>query len=681
MSAVITAEGKNIEEAIAKGLAEMGLTESQVEIEVIQNPKKGIFGFGAKPVVVRLTEKIDEQGRSIEELPLPEESLNLTFEEPLQRGAQDLNDQNLEVGKIWVKDGQIYIKDTPAHYPTITPAKEVSLYKNGELVTKTTALMEKDLIEVKLPNELKEPVWSIEMDPLKVTAMLHLEPGFRRSYSLVDQEPSSHLQLEIQVEEEIINPLQLDQIQQKMKDLGIKKGVRILEIQRAMRATEPGTFTIAEGTSPKKGEDGWIEWLVEEELDYTTKLMEDEDLNNRKHIKIPSVYKGQLLGVIHPSKPGTDGVSITGEVIEQEEAETLKIYAGKGVDLIDEGTKVVAIEYGRPSLMSKDGITRVSVIPRSIHSGNILPGLGKMSFHGDMIIQGNIKEGIAVEARADLLVYGTVEQSILKAGGRLIACQNVVNSQLSAGERNQKIIEIINHLRKLSTELKAFIAAVEQIYQSPVFKTSDINKMGLSSMIRILLEKKFKHLPPLIKKITGLVFVADQMQILDPELKEINASLVNGFIQLAPMQFQTPDDISKLVVRIDAASDPAAEMHETNGQIMLPYALNSKIQCNGDVIVAGTGCIHSQIHARGKVVVKGLLRGGEVHADKGAEIHEAGTRGGEITFIRVPQDQSIKINKVIEGTRIQIGNVLYQFEQSEQNVFARVSKEGKLLLS
>lgn len=48
---------KTVEEAIDQGLKQLNLTRDQVEIEVINEGKRGIFGIGAEDAVVRLTPK------------------------------------------------------------------------------------------------------------------------------------------------------------------------------------------------------------------------------------------------------------------------------------------------------------------------------------------------------------------------------------------------------------------------------------------------------------------------------------------------------------------------------------------------------------------------------------------------------------------------------------------------
>lgn len=57
----IEANGKSVDEAIFKGLSELGTSIDEVEIEIVQQESKGVFGIGAKPAIVRLTEREPEE--------------------------------------------------------------------------------------------------------------------------------------------------------------------------------------------------------------------------------------------------------------------------------------------------------------------------------------------------------------------------------------------------------------------------------------------------------------------------------------------------------------------------------------------------------------------------------------------------------------------------------------------
>ena len=57
----IEASGKTIDEAIFNGLKELEVSIDEVEIDIVQHETKGILGIGAKPAIVKLTEREPEQ--------------------------------------------------------------------------------------------------------------------------------------------------------------------------------------------------------------------------------------------------------------------------------------------------------------------------------------------------------------------------------------------------------------------------------------------------------------------------------------------------------------------------------------------------------------------------------------------------------------------------------------------
>lgn len=57
MPSKIRVQAKEVSEAIAKGLKELGLRRDQVEVTVLETPKKGFLGIGSRPAVVELRQK------------------------------------------------------------------------------------------------------------------------------------------------------------------------------------------------------------------------------------------------------------------------------------------------------------------------------------------------------------------------------------------------------------------------------------------------------------------------------------------------------------------------------------------------------------------------------------------------------------------------------------------------
>lgn len=67
-SKVTISSGKTVQDAINQGLQQLNLSEDQVEIEIIKEGSRGIFGFGAEEAVVQLTPKVQPAARPESEI-------------------------------------------------------------------------------------------------------------------------------------------------------------------------------------------------------------------------------------------------------------------------------------------------------------------------------------------------------------------------------------------------------------------------------------------------------------------------------------------------------------------------------------------------------------------------------------------------------------------------------------
>ena len=65
MSNFVEKIGKTVDEAVKMALQELNTTEENVEIEVLEDPTKGLLGIGAKPALVRVSVK--EEKVAVEE--------------------------------------------------------------------------------------------------------------------------------------------------------------------------------------------------------------------------------------------------------------------------------------------------------------------------------------------------------------------------------------------------------------------------------------------------------------------------------------------------------------------------------------------------------------------------------------------------------------------------------------
>ncbi|MEG1335228.1 MAG: RNA-binding cell elongation regulator Jag/EloR [Clostridiales bacterium] len=98
---VLEKAGKTIEIAIDSALAELGVDRENTEIEIVEQPTKGIFGFGAKDALVRVRVKENPTATAIEFLNNIFEKFELTIDIKVKNGEEfttlDLVGENLGI--------------------------------------------------------------------------------------------------------------------------------------------------------------------------------------------------------------------------------------------------------------------------------------------------------------------------------------------------------------------------------------------------------------------------------------------------------------------------------------------------------------------------------------------------------------------------------------------------------
>ena len=91
MTQTIRVNDASVEKAIQKGLRQLQLTQDDVEIEVIDEGKKGLFGFGQKDAVVSITVKEKtEQEEDVEEIEESFEEDEFDFEDDYEELAESV---------------------------------------------------------------------------------------------------------------------------------------------------------------------------------------------------------------------------------------------------------------------------------------------------------------------------------------------------------------------------------------------------------------------------------------------------------------------------------------------------------------------------------------------------------------------------------------------------------------
>ena len=139
----------NAEDAINKGLHELNVTRNEVDIEILDNGSKGIFGIGARQARVRLTIKADSLRASIKK---EETAAPAPVSEPAPEVAKKAEPEKEPVRKEAAQPKPVKKESKPA--APKTPAKDKKAAETAPAETAPTPKAEKSTVIIE---ELENP--------------------------------------------------------------------------------------------------------------------------------------------------------------------------------------------------------------------------------------------------------------------------------------------------------------------------------------------------------------------------------------------------------------------------------------------------------------------------------------------------------------------------------------------
>lgn len=175
-------------------------------------------------------------------------------------------------------------------------------------------------------------------------------------------------------------------------------------------------FVIAKGKPAVDSQDGRIEYTFLGEKESSPHLKENGKVDFYNLNLVNNVKQGELLATIYAPVDGTEGVSIFGKVIAPKAGKRIVPPVGKNVELIENGTKIIANIEGE-AIIEKN---LVSVLQAHTVAGDIDFATGNIDFVGSVIIHGNVTNGFTVKAGGNVEVNGAVIGGTIEATGDVV---------------------------------------------------------------------------------------------------------------------------------------------------------------------------------------------------------------------------------------------------------------------
>jgi len=575
----------------------------------------------------------------------------------------------------FIKNGSLVVRHPPeGPYPIVIPCPGVRLIVNGQERTQPTPVSVQDTVQLEAVDERREGEWSLTVSSDGLQAILRISPTVIIHREVAELLAARKLQLAVVEREECLSSLTLSQLLQELSRLGINYGVDWEACSRGAASCAEEEVVITRGTPAEPGKDGLVELLFHSGSKLPVLAEEEETVDFRERYVFSSVMEGEILAVKHLPGMGQPGASVKGDVIVPPAPLDFALSAGAGAVLSRDGEQAVAARAGRPVAYRSRCLVRVSVLPELVHTGDVDLASGNITFKGDVVITGNVEEGMTVEADGNVRVGGLVSGARIKTTGSVLIRKNILASAVTAGGNLAFMQEIVPQVRALAIGLREMIMAIYQLSGHPAFKQGDL-KDGIGPLLRLLLEGKFRHLR------TAAEAFKKQVETLPSGLA---GEGLNEFIKEFERVVHTPLGVRDLQ-EVEKLSQRALEWEQAfafppseESDVVAANIHNSTVTASGDVRVLGGGCYNSRIQAGKKVIVAGVFRGGEIQAGEEVHVGELGSRGGSATRVMAGPRAVVTLKYAFENSLVLVGGRVYRFDRKEKDVRLWLNKEGNL---
>ncbi len=185
-------------------------------------------------------------------------------------------------------------------------------------------------------------------------------------------------------------------------------------IKQQFLEVDPREVTIARGTKPKEGKDGYIEY----KFDMSAKPQfiadpkdENKSIDYKNSMQVTLVKEGDILAIIVPPTDGEPGEDVRGFPIAAKPGTKARYFIGEGLE--EKDGQVIVTAAGTPSVQDD-----VIVVRRNyILPGDVDLSTGNINFPGTVIIHGSITDGFEVIAEENVVVNGLISGAKVKAKG------------------------------------------------------------------------------------------------------------------------------------------------------------------------------------------------------------------------------------------------------------------------
>ncbi|KOR25949.1 FapA family protein [Clostridium sp. L74] len=660
-----------LDKCINKACKELGVNEEELNYEIVEE-KQGFF-MKKTTILVNSEENLSNIEKDKDSIEDNDDEVNHNKDQEIIETEEPISEEDIEVnnGKVKIAKNQVIVTNPkeggkPA---AISPGDNITVLVDGERIKYRKEVFEENKIEVIFDEVKAHRDLNVKTDNNNMEAYISVIYKPEIKYGLKDIEGKNYLILNsCKIEEKDPPYYTEEEIMETLKKMGIVYGI-VEENLKQCTKNNCIELLIAKGKETINEEDESVEIKFTTD-DEEVKLIEDKTGNvDFKSIgSVESVKPGEVLAVRKKGKEGQDGIDIKGIVKKYKQGKKIILKPGQGTALRDEDTIEATIE-GKPCV--KSNIFYVYQVHEV--KGDVDISTGNITFVGDVVVQGSVKEGMKVEAGNSVEIKKHVERSEIISKSNLNIGGNIINADIYGGGEDTLKVMVLNKLEKLKDILTDLISAVEEIKRFNLL--GEGKKDG--EIIKILIENKFKSLT----KICIAIMANINMCRSDDKEDELVRIIRKKLIGLGPVHIKNYRELDQIIDLIEEKMQMCKERLSLPVNVNISYCQDSKVQSTGDIYVTGKGEYISKLTSNNNIYFTkdgSVARGGHITAKNEIRCKEVGSEAGVITKLQILQKGHIYVDVAYQNTIFIIGDREYLLETPSKAIHAYLDKKGEI---
>lgn len=254
-------------------------------------------------------------------------------------------------------------------------------------------------------------------------------------------------------------------VQDLLRAEGVKVNPDLDAIKYFLEGANPlEEVIIARGKNPIDGEDGILDFEINPgDTKAKPIINEDGTVDYRNSLKLAVVNEGDLIATYIKPTPGQYGYDVFTQMVPPNPGKELRTMHGRGL-LYDPETGEYRAEYA--GHVVENGPSSYKIEKLYQVNGDVDIETGNIIFNGDVVVSGDVRSGMMINAEGDVFINGHVGASTI------ISKKNITISKGVQG-RNQGVIKAKGNVTCKFVE-RCRIEADENVYATSILHSTVI---------------------------------------------------------------------------------------------------------------------------------------------------------------------------------------------------------------